>query len=130
MVVDTSVLLAVFFDEPEAAWAASYLNQHGADLRMSTVNLAETLIILRDRQPQLFEELEARLFDSGIRFVPPDVVQAQIAAEARLRYPLNLGDCFAYALAVAEGCPLLAKDRDFRKVDIRVISPPADPFPE
>lgn len=130
MVVDTSALLAVLFDEPEAAWAISQLNQHGSDLRMSTVNLTETLIILQDRQPQLFEELEARLYDTGIRFVPPDVAQAQIAADARHRYPLNLGDCFAYALAVAEGCPLLAKDRDFRKVDIRVISPPTDPFPE
>ncbi|HEX3557202.1 MAG TPA: type II toxin-antitoxin system VapC family toxin [Thermoanaerobaculia bacterium] len=34
--------------------------------------------------------------------MPPDVEQARIVAEARFRYPLNLGDCFAYALAIIE----------------------------
>ena len=51
MVVDTSILIAVFFDEAQAAWAAEQMNQHAAVLRMSTVNLTETLILLRDRQP-------------------------------------------------------------------------------
>ena len=123
MVVDTSVLLAVFFAEPDAEWAAARLAEHAANLRMSTVNVAEALIRIRDRQPQLYETLEAKLLSSGIRFVPPDVEQARIAAEARLRYPLNLGDCFAYALATVEGCPILARDRDFRAVDRPVILP-------
>jgi uncharacterized protein with PIN domain len=99
MVVDTSVLLAVFFAEPAGGWAAKQLAAHASELRMSTVNLTETLIRVRDRQPQLYETIETELLTSGIRFVPPDVEQAKIAAEARLRYPLNLGDCFAYALA-------------------------------
>ena len=78
------------------------MEAHAGELRMSTVNLTECLIRLRDRQPQLADALEARVLESGIRFVPPDVAQAQLAADARLRYPLNLGDCFAYALAKAE----------------------------
>ena len=125
MVVDTSAILAVLFEEPHAEWAAEIMAEHSAELRMSTVNLAETLIILRDRQPQLAEELEEAILMSGIRFVPPDAEQAQKAAEGRLRFPLNLGDCFAYALAVAEGCPLLAVDRDFRAIDVPVELPPA-----
>ena len=123
MVVDTSVLLAIFFDEPHGKWAAERLTEHAPELRMSTVNLTETMIRVRDRQPQLYEKIEAELLSSGIRFVPPDVRQAQIAAEARLRYPLNLGDCFAYALAVAEECSILALDEDFRSVDRPVLLP-------
>jgi len=52
------------------------------------------------------------------------VEQARIVAEARIRYPLNLGDCFAYALARVENCPILAKDSDFRKADNPVLFPP------
>ena len=123
MVVDTSVLLAVFFAEPNGEWAVARLAEHASELRMGTVNLTETLIRVRDRQPQLYEIIESELLRSGIRFVPPDVEQARIAAEARLRYPLNLGDCFAYALATVERCPLLAIDRDFRLVDCPVLRP-------
>ncbi len=125
MVIDTSVLLAIYFEEADAEWAAQQLVEHGPELRMSTVNLTETLIRVRDRQPQLADEIEEKLLQSGIRFVPPDVRQARIAAQARLRYPLNLGDCFAYALAVTEDCALLALDRDFRNVDRPVVAPPA-----
>ncbi len=90
---------------------------------MSTVNLAEVLVLLRDRQPTLFEQLEERLLASGIRFVPPDIEQARVAAEARLRYPLNFGDCFAYALAAAEDLPILTLDTAFRVVDRHVLLP-------
>jgi uncharacterized protein with PIN domain len=41
MVVDTSVVLAVFFVEEHAEWAANQLAIHAGSLRMSTVNLAE-----------------------------------------------------------------------------------------
>lgn len=123
MVVDTSVLLAIFFAEPFGEWAAARLAENAGELRMSTVNLTETLIRVRDRQPHLFEKIEEELLNSGIRFIPPDVQQARIAAEARLRYPLNLGDCFAYALATVEDLPILAIDRDFRSVDRPVVSP-------
>lgn len=49
--------------------------------------------------------------------------EALILIADRLRYPLNLGDCFAYALAKQEDCPLLTLDRDFRNTDIEVILP-------
>jgi ribonuclease VapC len=123
LVVDTSVLLAILFLEPGGEWAARQLTEHAADLRMSTVNLTETLIRVRDRQPELYDEIEAEILSSGIRFIPPDVEQARIAAEARIRLPLNLGDCFVYALAVVEDCPILALDGDFRSVDHPLVFP-------
>ena len=123
MVVDTSILLAVYFGEAHAEWALQKLTEHQLELRMSTINLTETLIRVRDRQPQLADSVEEGLLTSGIRFVPPDVQQARIAAEARLRFPLNLGDCFAYALAKVESCAILTLDEDFRRVDCAVVIP-------
>lgn len=90
---------------------------------MSSVNYAETLILIKDRQPELFENLRERIVLSPIRIVPPSQEQAEIAADARLRYPLNLGDCFAYALAKEEGIALLTLDRDFRRTDLELVLP-------
>mgnify|MGYP002790038299 FL=1 len=123
MVLDTSVLIALLFNETHSVWAAQRLNASAPDLFMSTVNLTETLIILEGRQPRLFPELRERAFESGIRFVPPTPAQAVLAASARLRFPLNLGDCFAYALAKDLSLPLLTLDRDFRRLDIPVVLP-------
>lgn len=123
MVVDTSIILAVYFNEPHADWASEQLSRNAGQLRMSTVNLAEALIRIRDRQPTLADALEAQLLSSGIRFIAPDESQAQLAARARLQFPLNLGDCFAYALARVERCPILALDQDFRSLDVAVILP-------
>lgn len=126
MVVDTSAVLAVLFEEPGADWVVDQLEEHASELRMSTVNLTETLIRVRDRQPQLADKLEDEILESGIRFVPPNVEQTRVAAETRLRVPLNLGDCFAYALAAAEGVPILTLDRDFRRLEHPIVFPEAE----
>lgn len=123
MVVDTSAILAVFFGERHGAWVAEQLTANSGELCMSTVNLTEALIVLRDRQPTLADELQEHLLAAGIEFVPPDTQQAEIAARSRLRFPLNLGDCFAYALAVARDDCLLAIDSDFSCIDRPVRLP-------
>ncbi len=123
MVIDTSAILALFFNEKHALWVEDHMSRQPGPLLMSTVNLAETLILLKDRQPKLFESLKNEILSSSIRFVPPTPTQAVLATDARGRYPLNLGDCFAYALAKEEDCPLLTLDHDFRKTDIQVILP-------
>ena len=123
MIVDSSALLSILFAEPNATWAANQLNLHGNSLRMSTVNLAEVLIRLRDRFPSRGDEFELTLAESGIEFVPPDALQAQLAARARLALPLNLGDCFAYALARVTSDSILTTDADFRGLDVPVILP-------
>lgn len=73
--------------------------------------------------PRLADALQQRLLTSGIGFVPPDEDQALSAAEARLRFPINLGDCFAYALARTEQVPPLTLDEDFRGVDVPTVMP-------
>ncbi|MBI4403112.1 MAG: type II toxin-antitoxin system VapC family toxin [Deltaproteobacteria bacterium] len=121
MVIDTSALLAMFFNEARGSKVAEIMEANAADLRMSTVNLAETLILLEDRQPQCFENIRKEILESSIRFVAPSIQQAQLAAKARLDYPLNLGDCFAYALAKVEQDAVLTLDPDFHKTDIEVV---------
>ena len=96
MVVDTSAILALLFAEKHGSWVGEQLDDHAGELCMSTVNLTETLILIRDRQPALADELTETVLTSGLRFVCPDTAQAETAARARLNYPLNLGDCFAY----------------------------------
>jgi ribonuclease VapC len=123
VIIDTSALLAVVFDEQHASWVADRLNEAHGHLRMSTVNLAETLILVRDRQPRTHRRVERRLLSGAIRFVAPTVEHARLAADARLRFPLNLGDCFAYALAIGEAEELLTLDADFRKTDAEVVTP-------
>jgi len=123
VVVDTSALLAVFFNEKSGPWVLDHLQANSGDLAMSTVNYAEVLILIQDRQPEAYKEIRDAIGTSSIRLVPPTERHAEIAAAARLRYPLNLGDCFAYALARDEDCPLLTLDRDFRRSDLKVILP-------
>jgi ribonuclease VapC len=90
---------------------------------MSTVNYVETLILVGDRFPRRVDEVRELIDSSEIQIVPPTRRQGEIAARARLRYPLNMGDCFAYALPKEENCPLLTLDRDFRNTDISVVLP-------
>lgn len=123
MVIDTSILLAIFFKEKHSDWAMAEMQKNLSALRMSTVNLTETFIQLLDKQPQLFNKIQNELMHSGIRFVAPDILQSTIAANARIRFPLNLGDCFAYALAHTEGCGILTLDQDFRVLDVPVFHP-------
>lgn len=124
MVIDTSALLAYILDEPLAAWVDAKLQEHAGTLQMSTVNLTETLIVLRDRYPKSHRRMENQLQRVGIGWVPPTIEHASLAATARLRFPLNLGDCFAYALARASKDALLATDRDFKGIDVDVYLPP------
>lgn len=90
---------------------------------MSTVNLTEVLIRIQDLQPQLFSKLKKELYQLPMQFVPPSTSYAELAATARLKFSLNLGDCFVYALAVEENAPILTIDADFKKCDAQVIMP-------
>ena len=121
MVIDTSALLAVIFNEPQGPRIAKILSDQTGVLCMSTVNLAECLILIEDRQPQDFEAIRETIYSLKIRMIAPSKQQAEIAAKARLQYPLNLGDCFAYALAQQEGVPLLTLDKDFVKTDLDLV---------
>lgn len=123
MILDTSAILSLMFGQTHARWVADQLAA-APSVRMSMVNLTECLIRLHDRNLADADQLIARFTAMKIQFIPPDRAQAQLAAQARLRFPLNFGDCFAYALAHAHHLPLLTLDSDFRATDIQLILPP------
>ena len=125
MVIDSSAVLAILFAEPEAERFATAIAAAGARL-VSTATWVELGIVLlaRKRDPGL-AQLEAFAERSLIERVPVDNRQATLAIAAFGRFGkgrhsagLNLGDCFAYALAKATDQPLLFKGADFSKTDI------------
>jgi ribonuclease VapC len=121
MVVDTSALLTVLFAEPQAQRLAQILSAANQPM-ISAVNYTECLIRVLDRAPDAAEALEGALAEFALEVVPVDRVLASAAAQARLQYPINLGDCFAYSLAKARGLPLLTLDSDFNKTDIQLVA--------
>jgi ribonuclease VapC len=120
VVVDTSALLAVLFAEPPAERVARILSAAEQPM-MSAVNYTECLIRVLDRAPAAAQTLERVLAEFALEIVPVDRSLASDAAQARLRYPINLGDCFAYALAKARGMALLTLDADFSKTDVELV---------
>ena len=129
MVIDTSVLIAILFDEPER----HHFNELVASIsprRISSGTYLETAIVLQCRYgKQALLDLKLYLATAGIEITGFDPEQAEIAARAygefgKGRHPagLNYGDCFAYALAKYTDETLLFKGDDFRKTDIESVT--------
>jgi ribonuclease VapC len=89
------------------------------------VNYVESLIILADRKGISIGKAHEPLIALKLEILDISLQDCLAAAEARLRFPLNLGDCFAYAAAKERGMPLLAVDSDFDKSDIQLALDPA-----
>lgn len=123
IVVDTSALMAVALKEPKAGACREVLENASA-LQMSAGTLAESLIVAgrRGLADAMAEAVEA----FGITIVPVGEADARRAAAAYAAWgkgvhpaALNLGDCFAYALAKAQDCPLLYVGDDFAQTDVQ-----------
>ena len=127
MILDTSALVAVLFQEPEAEDFARLIL--AADVcRLSVVNHLELAIVLeRQARQDAARQAEAFLRAAAIVVEPVTLQQGALARQAyydfgrgRHRARLNFGDCFAYALAKAMDEPLLFKGREFVQTDVRV----------
>ena len=125
MIVDSSALLAVLLREPDSERYETAIAT-AAGCRMSAVNLLETSIVVEGRGGAAAgHELDVFLDRAGIEPAPITTEQVQVARIAWRRFGkgnhparLNLGDCFAYALAKSTGEPLLYKGDDFSRTDI------------
>jgi ribonuclease VapC len=123
--VDTSALMAIVLDAPEAAACAAALEAE-KDLLISAGTVAEALVVAARRNAR--EEME-RLID-GLGFEVAAVTQASARRVAQAyeswgrgvhSAALNFGDCFAYAVAKERGCRLLFVGGDFRRTDIEAV---------
>jgi ribonuclease VapC len=127
IVVDSSALVAILEEEPEAEHFLSIL-QEASRRVASAVTVYETGIVLGGRRGwDTVAELNALLEQLGIEIVPFAAAQIMTALDAYSRYGkgidprarLNLGDCAAYALAKSMNAPLLFKGEDFAATDVQ-----------
>ena len=125
MVVDTSAIMAILFREPEAGIMAHALAS--APIRLlSAVTRVELSCVIEGRKGEAGRAaLEQLLQIGGFEIASVTPAQAELAITAfrrfgKGRHPagLNIGDCFAYALAKASDLPLLFKGDDFAQTDI------------
>ena len=124
MILDTSALLAILFDETDAAIYEHTIND-AMTCRISVANYLEAVMVIESRLGEeggreLDNYLEAA--EVELESVTPEQVQAARLAWRRFgkgNHPagLNFGDCFAYALAEVTGEPLLYKGEDFALTD-------------
>jgi ribonuclease VapC len=128
MIVDTSAIIAILQNEREAAAIADALDQ-APICRISAVGYVEAGVVTdSNRNPILSRRLDDLLRDAEIQVESVTLKQAEIARYAyrdfgkgRHKAGLNLGDCFAYALAKETGEPLLFKGADFGHTDIEAV---------
>lgn len=125
MIIDTSALLAILYQEEDAA-AYAHTIASAVKRRMSAANFLEASINIDSKgDAEASRQLDALIRRAAITIEPVTFEQAQIARQAyqdfgKGRHPagLNFGDCFAYALARSVDEPLLFKGNDFNKTDI------------
>jgi ribonuclease VapC len=126
VILDTSALMAILRREPERDAFTEALSG-AARPAISAATLVELVLVSEGRGgPSVRPELDLLLSQSAIEVVPFTAEHAALAAEGWRRYGkgrhpagLNLGDCFAYALAQSRGEPLLFKGTDFAQTDVK-----------
>jgi ribonuclease VapC len=125
--VDTSALVAVVLGEEDAELFLEALQD--GEARLSAVSWVEAQVVVEARQGlDAARDLQLLVEATIDHIVPVDEVHAAAAVTAwrrfgRGRHPaaLNLGDCFAYALARLDGVPLLFKGDAFAQTDVEVL---------
>jgi len=128
MFVDASAIIAIIAQEAEARDLSARLAR--ADrVAVSPIALYEATTGLARKRACSIEDAASLVEEfaeaTGARIIDITAAIARDAARAfgrfgrgRHRADLNMGDCFSYACARAEGLPLLFKGDDFVHTDI------------
>jgi ribonuclease VapC len=126
IVVDTSALLAILQEEPDAAVYAQAIADADPPM-ISAASLVEAGIVMLNRHGSKgLRNVNRLIQEAGFRVESVTAQHAHQALEAYAAYGkgqkgkagLNYGDCFSYALAKVTGLPLLFKGSDFRQTDL------------
>lgn len=129
MFIDASAIVAVLNGEAEAAVFADALERSDVRVTSPIAIFEATLGLCRVRHAtveQAAADVAEFLKVADIQCLPITELEARTALVAFERYGkgrghparLNLGDCFAYAMARRAGLSLLFKGDDFTKTDI------------
>ena len=124
IVVDTSVIVAILGEEPDAKSLAARIVREGGAILPATCYLEAAMVASRIASYRL--RLDAIIEELRLEMHPIDEVAVRLAADAFERYGkgrghparLNFGDCLSYAVAKARQAPLLFKGNDFLQTDI------------
>ena len=127
MIIDSSVIVAIVKDEPEAPTFEQIMQDTDQALRISAANWFEASIVADGmRVAELSLRFDRIVERANLEIVAVTPEHMLIARDAYRAYgkgsghkaQLNFGDCFAYALAAQTGEPLLFKGNDFSETDI------------
>lgn len=129
MIVDSSAVLAIAFQEPEAERFATAIAE-APERAITAVNWLEVMMVVESRHgEESADDILLILEQLGVQTLPFDAEQASEARAAWRRFGkgrhsagLNLGDCAAYAASVVTGRPLLFKSDDFPRTGVTPAS--------
>lgn len=120
--VDTSALMAIMLNEPEADACAAVIEAE-EHLLISAGTVVEALIVGARRN--VGEEIAQLIDGLGFEIASLTPASARRVAQAYEQWgkgihpaALNFGDCFAYEVAKEHGCRLLYVGEDFKQTDI------------
>lgn len=129
MFVDASAIVAILTNEPDSEVLIDRLERAFRPITSAIAIFEAALGLCRKRFASV-EEAEADITEfmtkARITLVPVAANEAKLALQAFSRYgkgrghpaQLNMGDCFAYAVARNHRTSLLYKGNDFSQTDI------------
>lgn len=125
MVIDTSAIVAILRDEPEAARLEKALVSDPIRLVPATCVFEARMVMVSRRGEHALAEIDLWLSKIEAEILPIDADLVDLATHAWLAYgkgrhpaALNFADCFSYALAKRADEPLLFIGEDFSRTDI------------
>jgi ribonuclease VapC len=128
MVIDSSALVAVLFDEEDRLRIEAAIEADPVRLISAVSKLETSMVLLGRRDREVLSRFDRFLARVSATIVPFDDHQADMARDAFAHYgkgrhpaALNFGDCAAYALSFAEAGPLLFKGTDFGATDVQTV---------
>lgn len=129
MFVDASALVAILTLEPEAGGLAAAI-ENGDGLFTSPIAVFETVVSVarKSKLPMVAVSRRVQEFLDRVDIETRPITSetGELALDASAVYGkgsghparLNLGDCFAYAMAKQHGVPLLYRGDDFAETDL------------
>ena len=125
MVIDTSAIVAMLRNEPEALRLEKALVADPIRLVPATCVLKARMVLVSRRGEHALAEIDLWLGTIEATTIPVDADLVDLATQAWLTYgkgrhsaALNFADCLSYALAKRANEPLLFIGNDFSQTDI------------
>ena len=125
MVIDSSALMAILLEEPDASVYASAIMNDSTRLVSAATLVEASIVMLSRRQGDALAALDLLTTRLRLLVIPIDHEQSLLARDGFRRFGkgrhsagLNFGDCFSYALSKQTGEALLFKGNDFSETDV------------